>query len=107
MDADMVWTLVEGVTRALVVWIICLLSRKVWDRVMGDKCIIGGCFRQRAQRGLCLVCYSKAKKKVESGETWERLEQMGLVEREGDPFEAAYDKAVDVTMNKVPNEGNK
>lgn len=60
----------------------------------GQTCLIKGCMRARTRRGLCLVCYSKAKKKVEAGEaTWDRLAEMGLCEHDADPFDAAYDEA--------------
>lgn len=43
-------------------------------------------------KGLCLKCYSAAKKKVASGETtWEELEALGLVmSKDETPFEAAF-----------------
>lgn len=62
------------------------------------KCMIDRCHRPAAvnQRGLCILCYTQAKKKVTAGEvTWERLEEMGLCEPKDDPFNIAYDKALD------------
>lgn len=48
-----------------------------------------------AQRGLCLICYGKAKKKVEAGEvTWEELVEMGLCEGVADPFDEAFNNAM-------------
>ncbi len=95
MDAEMIWTLIAGITRALVVWVICLLSRKAWDKIMSDKCMIRTCMRQSAnKRGLCLICYSQAKNKVESGQTtWDRLEALKLVLPEATPFDAAFNEA--------------
>lgn len=62
------------------------------------KCMITGCFRAQApgKRGLCLICYSRAKKKVEAGETtWETLVKLGLCNGTSDPFDDAYDKATE------------
>jgi hypothetical protein len=64
----------------------------------GARCVIENCFRAPAagKRGMCLVCYSKAKKKVDSGEvTWDRLEEMGMCLPEDDPFDDAYNKAME------------
>lgn len=60
-------------------------------------CVIKGCNRPEAatKRGLCLICYGQAKRKVESGETtWDRLVELGLVEPEENPFNSAYEKAM-------------
>jgi hypothetical protein len=59
-------------------------------------CKIEGCARQQARgrRGLCLVCYSKAKNMVEKNQTtWDDLVRMGLAESTPTPFEAAFNKA--------------
>ena len=63
---------------------------------MNKICMIQGCARQAATRGLCLVCYSKAKKKVDEGATtWESLVKMGLCEKPSDPFDDAYNRAME------------
>lgn len=70
------------------------------DIVIGSpSCFIKGCARPRtanaSMRGLCLVCYGKAKKKVEAGETtWDKLAEMGLCEKDKDPFDDAYARAL-------------
>lgn len=59
------------------------------------KCLIKACARPRAKRGLCLICYSQAKKKVEAGETtWDKLVELGLCESDRTPFDDAYDRAI-------------
>lgn len=76
----------------------CVL-KKVWSKVMPvtKKCMIDKCMGVAAQRGMCLQCYSKAKKKVDAGlVTWERLAEMGLCTRDGDdPFNDAYTRAME------------
>lgn len=63
---------------------------------MAELCKIKGCYRRQSQRGLCLVCYSKAKKKVEAGETtWEKLVELGLCDDVDDPFGDAYKKTTE------------
>lgn len=58
------------------------------------KCKITGCNRAKAQRGMCLMCYSRAKKKVDAGETtWEKLTAAGLCDEKTDPFDSAYEQA--------------
>jgi len=60
-------------------------------------CCIPNCQRIGGKRGMCLVCYGKAKKKVEAGEvTWEKLEAAGLCkpDENADPFDDAYSKAM-------------
>lgn len=92
---DVAWTLLEASIKALAVWLVCLLSRKVLDRIMSEKCLIDKCARSAAKRGLCLVCYSHAKRRVDGKEvTWKRLEELGLVIPESGPFDAAYDNAI-------------
>ena len=63
------------------------------------KCIITNCYRLGAQRGLCLVCYSKAKRAVESGKvTWDKLVSLGLAKDSGDGgdvFNEALNKALE------------
>ena len=78
--------------------------KRVWrsivpESVSGKGCIIKACIRPAGQyRGLCLICYSKAKKKVTAGEvTWKRLEELGLAAPDiSDPFDDAYSKATEV-----------
>lgn len=56
------------------------------------KCLTPKCQGTAAHRGLCLKCYSTAKRAVEGGETtWEELEQLGMVESVVDKFRAAFD----------------
>lgn len=60
--------------------------------------MIAACPRPEAialKRGLCMSCYSKAKKAVESGQTtWDALEKMGLCRSYViDPFTAAFEQA--------------
>lgn len=90
---DVAWTLLESAVKAFAIWLLCLISRKVWDRIMGEKCLILKCQRQSAvnMRGLCLVCYGRAKKMVESGQTsWQELEEMGLSLAASSPFDDAF-----------------
>lgn len=58
------------------------------------SCMTAGCHKIRFGdgRGLCMSCYSKAKKMVEDKKTtWEELEQMGLIESKAvDKFTAAF-----------------
>lgn len=77
--------------------------KRVWrsivpEVVSGKGCIIKACMRPAGQyRGLCLICYSKAKKKVAAGEvTWEKLEELGLAVSDADPFDDAYTRAMEV-----------
>ena len=60
-----------------------------------NDCIIPGCHRpQSSYRGLCMVCYSKARKYVELNHTtWEKLEAQGLALPATDPFTKAFDDA--------------
>lgn len=66
---------------------------------MTAKCLIVACNRPSAaamKRGLCMGCYSRAKKMVdESKTTWERLVALGLALSidTGNPFAEAFDKA--------------
>lgn len=57
-------------------------------------CMTEGCtaVRYADGRGLCMNCYSKAKKMVEAKKTtWEELESMGLVElKVTDKFTMAF-----------------
>lgn len=65
---------------------------------MSKDCMIKGCKRTKAadKRGLCLVCYSKAKALVdEGGTTWEKLEALGLCKEQHDPFGDAYTQAME------------
>lgn len=66
---------------------------------MIDSCMTSGCFGKAAPangRGLCMKCYSTAKRAVENGKTtWEKMEELGLVGRKADPFEEALKKAME------------
>ena len=61
------------------------------------NCLTPQCPRSASQyRGLCMPCYSKAKKYVERGETtWEKLEGMGLAAPDDDPFTKAFNEKKD------------
>lgn len=66
-----------------------------------SKCLTEDCHRYMQStsnyaRGLCMVCYGKAKKLVESGVTsWDQLEKLGLVNsaETTDPFTKAFNQA--------------
>lgn len=59
------------------------------------QCMIPRCMRMVFKRGLCMVCYGKAKKKVQEGSTtWEQLEEVGLCKSDTDPFDDAYSEAI-------------
>lgn len=61
---------------------------------MNEKCMIEGCTRPMARRGLCLPCYATAKKIVDTnGVTWDRMIELGLCEADKDPFTSAYERA--------------
>lgn len=51
------------------------------------KCLVTKCTSQEAlalKRGLCMKCYSTAKKLVDSGATtWQRLIDMGMAKDDG------------------------
>lgn len=56
-------------------------------------CLVPACKKRVGgqTKGLCMSCYSKAKKKVDAGETtWEELADMGLAAKQADPFEQAF-----------------
>lgn len=60
------------------------------------RCMIPGCSSAASQRGLCLKCYSRAKAKVDAGETtWDKLIERGLCEAVKDPFDDAYTRAME------------
>lgn len=70
-------------------------EERKWRMSEVRNCMIPHCARVAARRGLCLVCYGKAKAKVDAGETtWEALAQKGLCESYRDPFDSAYDRAM-------------
>ena len=47
--------------------------------------------------GLCMKCYSEAKKMVEAGDTsWQQLEELGLVRGKSSPFLSGYRKASEI-----------
>lgn len=82
-------------------WAIRMLNILMEDTVMAKNCMTKGCPRLSVHvgRGMCLVCYSRAKKLVESGQaTWSGLVEMGLAlpETDGgaDPFTKAFNEAV-------------
>lgn len=62
---------------------------------MKPTCLALNCSKEPAVncRGLCMKCYSAAKKLVTNGNTtWEALEEMGLAQRELTPLEIAFNK---------------
>ena len=63
---------------------------------INQTCTTEGCYTVRYSdgRGLCMNCYSKAKKMVEAKKTtWEELESMGLVEPKAtDKFTQSFNK---------------
>lgn len=74
---------------------------------MQNGCMIQGCMRTKVRRGLCLVCYSRANKKVEAGETtWAKLAEMGLCESDRDPFDDAYSRAMEGKDAETPTRDN-
>ena len=94
----MAWTLCEELLKAAVVFLAGFFLKGTWRVVMETKqCMIAGCRRVSAKRGLCLVCYSRAKVKVESGEvTWDKLVKLELCgNTSGDPFDDAYNRAME------------
>lgn len=76
------------------------LLKRLWVMIVGEQsgCHTKGCMRPSAAKmhGLCMTCYGKAKKKVDSDEvTWERLTELGLCRSEAaDPFDDAYSRAM-------------
>lgn len=51
-------------------------------------------------KGLCMKCYSTAKKLVESGKTtWDKLEEMGLCRQKEDAFLKAFEEKNDAKAN--------
>lgn len=85
---------------------------------MSDKCMTPNCSRFASlieRRGLCLVCFSRAKKLVESGATsWNKLAEMDLVrksptestvEERQDPFTEAFNKAKDAEQDAGTDTG--
>lgn len=95
----MIAWMLEEVVKASIAFVARFLLKRVgvMNEETGTKCMIKNCSRHAsAFRGLCLVCYGKAKKKVESGDTtWEKLEAMGLCKSNKDPFDDAYSKAME------------
>lgn len=63
---------------------------------MNQTCITEGCNKPAfvSGKGLCMTCYSRAKKMVVSGKTnWEELEEMEMVEpTKPDKFTALFNK---------------
>ena len=65
------------------------------------KCLSKTCTRPSAlalKRGLCMICYSRAKKMVEAGvTTWREIIELGLALPSdtdgGDPFTQAFNDA--------------
>lgn len=102
----MAWTLLERIVEAVTQWtascLIALFLNGIFHKGvktrMSEKCIVEKCMRPKAagRRGLCLICYGQAKKKVESGATtWDRLAKLGLCEEDKSPFDSAYDQATE------------
>ena len=63
-----------------------------------NECLIEGCRRRVANRGLCGGCYASARDMVAAGKvTWQDLERMGLAlprcsRRKPSAFRAAIEK---------------
>jgi hypothetical protein len=67
------------------------------------KCLVPTCQKQAAQqtKGLCLKCYSEAKKKIEHGVTsWDELAELGLAQQEKSEFEKALEQRRDSHANR-------
>ena len=94
----MTWTLLEWAGEAVVVWLVVSFLKRIGGVIVSERCLIPNCQRMSAvgKRGLCLVCYSQAKKKVDNFEvSWEQLAQRGLCKPESSPFDDAYSKAME------------
>lgn len=95
----MAWMLFENLMVSAVAFVIGVLVKGIWRCLMSEKCMINGCFRlcSASSHGLCLVCYGRAKKKVEAGEvTWQKLAELGLCKHQSDnPFDDAYTRAME------------
>lgn len=72
--------------------------------ITNSNCITTNCHNKAVPangRGLCMGCYSSAKKAVDSGKvTWEQLEEMRLVLRKSDPFVEALERAMRGSMER-------
>lgn len=77
------------------------------------KCIVTGCNFSAAKalkRGLCMMCHSKAKKMVESGQTtWDELVSLGLSTHNtgADKFVDAFNAAMESKDAETADRGNK
>ncbi len=63
--------------------------------IASTKCLTPECQSQmgdpKSYKGLCMKCYSAAKRMVEAGTTtWEQLAAMGMVKAEETDFERAF-----------------
>lgn len=92
----MAWMLIEELVKVATVWVATYLVKVTWSKVMEAKiCMIPNCNALAARKGLCMKCYKKAKEKVDTNQTtWEALAEVGLCEREKDPFDDAYSRAM-------------
>lgn len=94
----MAWMLCEIVLTTLVELLTSQLAKKGWRFAVMNQCLIKGCYGKAACncRGLCLKCYTSAKKKVDDGEvTWEKLVEVGLAAPERSPFDDAYSQVME------------
>ena len=71
------------------------------------KCMTKSCTASKAElaqyHGLCLKCYSQAKKLVDTGATtWQWLENNGMVEATKSEFEQAFEAAKKGTLPEGP-----
>ncbi len=60
-----------------------------------NKCLSATCSNNSAAqcKGLCMRCYSSAKKQVAAGKvTWEKFAELGMIELEKTPFEAELEE---------------
>jgi hypothetical protein len=58
---------------------------------ISSQCLTPECNGQSTYKGLCMKCYSEAKKLVEAGTTtWEALAEMGLADQGETKFARAF-----------------
>lgn len=63
------------------------------ELALSKWCLTADCRLDRAAgcKGLCMKCYSRAKKMVAGGSTtWDELAALGMVESEKDAFETEF-----------------
>lgn len=91
----MAWMLDEILKELVLALLLWLGGKAMTAAGLNENCMITGCRNRGTRRGLCLLCYSRAKKKIDTGETtWEKLIERGLAKDDRDPFDTAYEKAM-------------